>query len=194
MANVSFHLGTKTPSAGSLEEGGLYIDKTNGQIFIGTSLVGKKQIGSSMKMLADKGWNVVSGTTGVPLDEVSQDLMDTIVSYAQDIIIHIKAPEDVIFPNCSQDGKTIVSYYHLRLSKDWNPESTYQFSTYNSPDSFWYNYRADSYAMLLSLSLNITASGGQDAHSYQYVDSTGLHLNSRTNNLSPYITIVAYKF
>lgn len=107
MANVTFHVGTTTPGSSGLTSDGLYVDKTNGQIFYATSATAKKQIGSSMKMMSDKGWIFVNGTSGTLLTSLSSTLTNTIVNYARDIAVSVSGiPEGTLFPAATSSTST----------------------------------------------------------------------------------------
>ena len=195
MANVSFHVGTTTPGSSGLTADGLYVDKTNGQIFYATSTTAKKQIGSSMKMMSDKGWTVLNGTTGTALTSLSSSVRNTIVTYARDIDVVIKAaPKNLIFPATSETG---TFSRQITLTKSYNDANTFKSLGAIFGDMITVS---DNYETTFIREIDINISTSSVTWTYQRIRQNSdpgdiITLgNTRTESISSYIYIRGYRF
>lgn len=199
MANVTFHVGTTTPGSSGLTADGLYVDKTNGQIFYATSTTAKKQIGSSLKMMNDKGWTLLNGTTGYALNSSSltTTTRNTIVNYARDIHILIKnIPENVIYPASKSTKTHTIS---LVLTRSWNDSDKFTTIAPYVDTSSINGTSGDEVVFIRDLYITITdkTTSWTYGRIRQNASGTGNIIaigNSRNENISSYVYIIGYRF
>lgn len=198
MANVTFHVGTTTPGSSGLTAGGLYVDSSNGQIYYATSTTAKKQVGSSMKMMSDKGWVNLNGTTGTVIGSIASSTLDIIKNYASSLYVSIKsAPASVLYPNATNSSTGVSAYFTM----DRYPNTTAGYPLFQAinPQVWREVGNSPDYAVceLRRVSL-IFGTSAQVSHDYErmYSDGTRMYCNgnSRSDSLTSYLYIIAYKF
>lgn len=202
MANVTFHVGTTTPGSSGLTADGLYVDKTNGQIFYATSATAKKQIGSSMKMMNDKGWTFVNGSSGTLLTSLSSTLKDTIVNYARDILVAVSSiPEGTLFPAATSSTST-TSLYMMLTRNPYYGTSAKEFYGINMMAGMCSatTSTGKSEAVFVSefgVSLSGTPSVSWTYQRIRQNTEVGIIYgagNSRTDDIKSYVKLIGYRF
>lgn len=195
MANVSFYVGSSTPGTSGLTAGGLYVDSSGGQLYYATSTTAKKQIGSSMKMMSDKGWTRLNGTTGICIDSLTST-QKTTLSYASMLFCGFKSvPFATIAPNAFDYSGTvsksffcIQAPYETGYFKSINCEYCGQWTSSLKGQDVWI------YNVYFSLT-----DEGSNQWSYCYsrtADTAFMNGNTRfmVDGASSYFYIYAYRF
>ena len=196
MANVSFHVGSTTPASSGLTVGGLYVDSTNGQLFYAKTATSKKQIGSSLKMMSDKKWIQLNGSSGKVIGDLTDNEKEIIANYASELYIsYYNIPFGALCPNLNDNsGANVTVSYYAFLHRA--PTGTNYFTTNQERTIVYSSVNPQHNGGNVSwVSCSINLDKWEESHTYMYFNADGNFIgNTRSNECNSYFRIVAYRF